>query len=57
MQIQGKVRAKLAVPADTDQATLEELARNDENVLQWLEGKEIVKVIVVPKRLVNFVVK
>jgi len=57
VQIQGKVRAKLAVPADTDQAALEELARNDENVLQWLEGKEIVKVIVVPKRLVNFVVK
>ena len=42
---------------ETDQATLEELARNDENVLQWLEGKEVVKVIVVPKRLVNFVVK
>ena len=57
VQVQGKVRAKLAVPADTDQATLEELARNDANVLQWLEGKEIVKVIVVPKRLVNFVVK
>ncbi|MFP6576380.1 MAG: leucine--tRNA ligase [Pirellulaceae bacterium] len=57
VQIQGKVRTKLAVPADTDQATLEEIARNDANVLQWLEGKEIIKVIVVPKRLVNFVVK
>ena len=57
VQIQGKVRTKLTVPADTDQATLEEIARNDANVLQWLEGKEIVKVIVVPKRLVNFVVK
>jgi leucyl-tRNA synthetase len=57
VQIQGKVRTKLAVPADTDPATLEEIARNDANVLQWLEGKEIIKVIVVPKRLVNFVVK
>ncbi|MDE0736808.1 MAG: leucine--tRNA ligase, partial [Pirellulaceae bacterium] len=57
VQIQGKVRTKLAVPADTDQATLEEIARNDAKVLELLAGKEVVKVIIVPGRLVNFVVK
>ncbi|MFP6618661.1 MAG: leucine--tRNA ligase [Pirellulaceae bacterium] len=57
VQIQGKVRTKLTVPADTDQATLEEIARNDAKVLELLAGKEVVKVIIVPGRLVNFVVK
>ena len=57
VQIRGKVRTKLQVPADTDQATLEEMARNDAKVIELLAGKEVIKVVVVPKRLVNFVVK
>ena len=57
VQIQGKVRTKLKVAADTDQETLEQIARNDAKVVELLAGKEIIKVVVVPKRLVNFVVK
>ncbi|MET3697197.1 leucyl-tRNA synthetase [Bacillus oleivorans] len=55
IQINGKVKAKMVVPRDTDKIQLEELARNDEKVLAQLEGKTIRKVIAVPGKLVNIV--
>jgi len=57
VQVCGKVRAKIIVPADADQAKMEELARANSQVAEWIDGKEIIKTIVVPKRLVNFVTK
>jgi leucyl-tRNA synthetase len=57
VQINGKVKAKIRVPADADQAKIEEVARADGKVAGLLSGKQIVKTIVVPGRLVNFVVK
>ena len=55
VQIRGKVRGKAMVPKGADNAALEESAR--EAVGELLDGQEVVKVIVVPERLVNFVVK
>ena len=55
VQVNGKLRAKLQVPADSDKATLEDLAKADSNVQQHTEGKTIRKVIVVPGKLVNIV--
>ena len=57
VQFKGKVKAKVKVPADADQAKIEEIARADAKVAELLDGKEILKTIVVPGRLVNFVVK
>jgi leucyl-tRNA synthetase len=57
VQINGKVRSKIRVPAETDQAALEAAARHDERVAEQLSGKQVVKAIIVPGRLVNFVVK
>jgi leucyl-tRNA synthetase len=57
VQIKGKVRTKITVPADADQVKIEEIARADARVAELLEGKEVIKTIVVPRRLVNFVVK
>ena len=57
VQINGKVRSKITVPADADAAKLEAAARADERVLEFIDGKQIAKVIVVPGRLVNIVVK
>jgi leucyl-tRNA synthetase len=57
VQVNGKVRSKITVPADADKATLEAAARADERIAELLMGKEIVKVVVVTGRLVNFVVK
>ena len=57
LQINGKLRAKLIVPADSNSEQLEQAARNHEKLAEWLDGKQIIKAIVVPGRMVNFVVK
>jgi leucyl-tRNA synthetase len=57
VQVNGKLRARINVAADADRGDLELAARRDEKVAALLEGKTIVKVIVVPRKLVNFVVK
>ena len=56
IQIMGKVRGTIQVPAHCDRQALEEFARNSEIAQRYLEGKEIKKVIVVPGKLVNFVI-
>jgi leucyl-tRNA synthetase len=55
IQVKGKVRGNLEVPADADRATLEKLALESEIAIKWLEGKAPSRVIVVPGRLVNLV--
>ena len=57
VQVNGKLRGKITVPAGSDQAAIEAAARADEHVAKLVAGKTIVKVIVVPGRLVNFVIK
>ncbi|HJX45269.1 MAG TPA: class I tRNA ligase family protein, partial [Geodermatophilus sp.] len=56
VQVNGKVRAQVTVPADADAAALEEAARADEKVVAQLAGKTVRRVVAVPGRLVNFVV-
>ncbi len=55
LQVNGKVRSKADVPADIDKAGLEALALEDENVIRFVDGKTVRKVIVVPGKLVNVV--
>ena len=57
VQVNGKVRSRIQVPADADQGAIEQAARNDERVQASLDGKTIQKVIVVPNKLVNIVAK
>ncbi|MBQ9439166.1 MAG: leucine--tRNA ligase [Paludibacteraceae bacterium] len=52
----GKVRFTLEVAADTEAAEIERLALNDPQAQNWLAGKQVKKVIVVPKRIVNIVI-
>ena len=56
IQIMGKTRGTIQVPSGADKAALEKFARESELAKRHLEGKEIKKVIVVPGKLVNFVV-
>lgn len=56
VQINGKLRSKVRVPADADEKTLEAAALADEKIKTQLHGKEIRKRIVIPGKLVNFVV-
>ncbi len=56
VQVNGKLRARVSVPADADNDTVQQLAIADDNVKRFVDGKDIRKVIVVPGRLVNIVV-
>jgi leucyl-tRNA synthetase len=56
VQVNGKVRGRVTVPAGADAAVAEEHARADANVASFLTGP-VVKVIVIPDKLVNFVVR
>ncbi|MDR2768439.1 MAG: leucine--tRNA ligase [Treponema sp.] len=57
VQVQGKIRDKFTAVPGTGKAELEKKARELPGVQKWLEGKTIVKVITVPDKLVNIVVK
>ncbi|WP_461200965.1 leucine--tRNA ligase [Anoxybacillus sp. TBDG-1] len=55
IQVNGKVRTKLHVPADATKEQLEQLAMEDEKIKEQIEGKTVRKVIAVPGKLVNIV--
>jgi leucyl-tRNA synthetase len=57
VQVNGKVRGKIEVAADAAKDVIEQVALADGNVQKFTDGKNVVKVIVVPGRLVNVVVK
>jgi leucyl-tRNA synthetase len=56
-QVNGKIRGKEHMPVGLDDDELKKLALENERVKLWIEGKQIVKVIVVPNKLVNIVIK
>jgi leucyl-tRNA synthetase len=56
VQVGGKVRSRIMVPVGADDATHERLARADAKIAALLDGATVRKVVVVPGRLVNFVV-
>ncbi len=57
VQVNGKLRGRVTVALGTAKDELERLALADEKVIPWLEGKQVAKIIVVPDKLVNIVVK
>ena len=56
MQVNGKLRASIRVPAAADKAAIERAAIGDANVQKFVAGQAIKRVIVVPGKLVNVVV-
>jgi leucyl-tRNA synthetase len=57
VQINGKLRARLLTEPETSKEDLQAMALTDKKVREYTDGRQIVKVIVVPNRLVNIVVK
>jgi leucyl-tRNA synthetase len=57
VQVNGKVRQKFLVSESIDEASLKAKSLGDPRIQEWTNGKEVKKVIVVPKKLVNIVVK
>jgi len=56
VQVNGKVRGRISIAADASQEAIEAAARADAKVAELLEGATVRKVVVVPGRMVNFVV-
>ncbi|HAB78472.1 MAG TPA: hypothetical protein DCE57_06320, partial [Gammaproteobacteria bacterium] len=56
VQVNGKLRGRIEVPSDADQATILTMARDEPQVAKFLEGMVEKKAIVVPQKLVNLVV-
>jgi leucyl-tRNA synthetase len=56
VQVNGKLRGRIVVPAESDSTTIEGIAREDPRIAPLLQGKTIRKVVIVPGKLLNFVV-
>ncbi|MGN1000892.1 MAG: leucine--tRNA ligase [Bacilli bacterium] len=57
VQVNGKVRATIKISVDEDEDSIKEKALKSENVIKHIEGKEIVKIIIIKGKIVNIVVK
>lgn len=57
VQVNGKVRSKIMVPVEITENEMKESALSDDRVKEFIEGKSIVKVVSIPSKLVNIVVK
>ncbi len=56
VQVNGKIRGRIEIPADATEDLVLELAREDGNVSRYLRGKRVTRAIYVPERIVNFVI-
>ncbi len=57
VQIQGKLRGRVTIPSDANAAVMQEIAAADPKIAELLHGKSVVKVVAVPGRMVNFVIR
>ena len=57
VQVNGKLRGRIVVPADAPEEVVRAGAQSDEKIAAMIAGKQIVKVIVVPGKLINIVVR
>ena len=57
IQVNGKLRSQITIPATTTETEIKTLAQNNERTKLWTEGKKIVKIIYIPRKLVNLVVQ
>lgn len=57
VQINGKVRFKITVPTSFSEEEIKEQVKNDDKLIQYIDGKQIQKIIVIKSRIVNIVVK
>ena len=57
LQVNGKVRQKISVASGISEDDLKTRSLEDSKIREWTQGKEIKKVIVIPKKLVNIVIQ
>jgi leucyl-tRNA synthetase len=56
IQVNGKLRSRALISADKSKEEMKEIALSDSKIISFIDGKEIKKVIVVPKKLINIVI-
>ena len=56
IQVNGKVRGRISVPADEDEEQIKAMALADEKTAKFIAGRKVLKQFYVPKRLVNIVI-
>jgi leucyl-tRNA synthetase len=56
IQINSKIKTKISIPVDMPNSEVEELVKANEEIAPLIEGKQIKKFIIVPKRLINIIV-
>ncbi|MEG1500813.1 MAG: class I tRNA ligase family protein, partial [Clostridiales bacterium] len=57
VQVNGKIKERLSIAADLDAAQLTEEIKKHDSFAEWIDGKNVLKIIAIPKKLVNIVVK
>ena len=57
MQVNGKLRGRICVPVSVSEDEIRERAQAEEKVAEIIKGRQVVKIIIVPQKLVNIVVK
>ncbi|MDH7480059.1 MAG: class I tRNA ligase family protein, partial [Syntrophomonadaceae bacterium] len=57
VQINGKVRERITVPADADESALREAVLNDCRVQEIIKGRQLIKAVAVPRKLVSLVIR
>ena len=57
IQVNGKVRSRIVVPADEDADKIKTLALADDKIIKAINGKKVLKEVYVPKKLVNIVIQ
>lgn len=57
VQVNGKMRGTVSVLVNATESLVKEAAQSEENVLKYVEGKEIIRIIYVPRRIINIIVK
>ncbi|MGH9722976.1 MAG: hypothetical protein ACRD8O_22420, partial [Bryobacteraceae bacterium] len=56
-QVNGKLRTRIVVPIDADQKFVEQRALGDDKIQQFLEGKIVTRVVLIPGKLINIVIR
>ncbi|MDO4550748.1 MAG: leucine--tRNA ligase [Planctomycetia bacterium] len=57
VQVNGKLRARITLPVEADAEMMERTALQDERILPWLDGKTVIKKVIIPGKMINLVVK
>jgi leucyl-tRNA synthetase len=57
IQVDGKVRDRLEMDVDSSEEKVKEVSQESERIKKWFQGKEVTRVLFIPNKLINFILK